>query len=316
MIFQLQEDCVVLKRNRQPNERLAISNNQHSTLMSTATIILRDRTTSVNRGNRFIDRIGRTYGQLTVIGLENCISGNARWKCKCSCGKEKSILARALNQGQISCGCVRRYNLIGRRFGRLVVKSASENSPVGKQGRTITEWNCVCDCGKVSKVASNSLLQGNTRSCGCLAVEVQRKIHTTHGATTGGIIREYRIWSNMKNRCSNPKSNRFHRYGGRGIKVCQRWMKFENFLNDMGRCPDGLTLERKDNNKGYEPSNCKWATKMEQANNMMANRILSNGGTSKTLAQWARETGIGYGAIYARLKRGWSIGRALTEPLI
>lgn len=317
MILLYSYDNVSLKRNRQPNERLAISNNQHRINMSTASITLRDGSVSVNRGNRFIDKTGLKYGKLTVLKIDFVKNGNVRWMCRCECGIEKSILARALNQGQISCGCIRRENIIGKKYGSLTVLSDAGFRCFGKNNVKKPLWNCRCDCGNKTTATGESLRTGNKQSCGCLKKKAQLKSHFIHGMTMGGNrIREYRIWSNMKNRCSNPKSNRFHIYGGRGISVCKRWMKFENFFNDMGECPKGMSLERKDRNKNYEPENCKWATIFEQANNTSKNRFLYFNGQSLTVAQWARKVLLPYGCISERLKRGWSVEKTLTTSKI
>lgn len=303
-----------LKRNRQPNERLAISNNQHTINMSTASIKLRDGSISVNRGNRFIDRTGLVYGNLTVLNLDSIISGNVRWICRCKCGVEKSILARALNQGQTGCGCGQRESLVGTVFGRLKVVSDAGNKPCGTKGVEKVTWKCLCDCGKEAVVSGDCLRSGKTRSCGCLLGEAHMQSHLTHGFTVGYPKRTYRIWSNMKTRCSNPKSNRYKIYGGRGIRVCEQWQKFDGFLVDMGECPEGMSLERKDRDKGYGPDNCKWATTLEQANNTCTNRFLEFNGKRLTIAQWAREVHLPYGRIAARLKRGWTTEKTLATP--
>lgn len=127
--------------------------------------------------------------------------------------------------------------------------------------------------------------------------------------------RTYRIWTGMKSRCSNPNEMNFPRYGGRGIKVCERWLKFANFFADMGEAPEGLTLERKDNNGHYEPSNCKWATPTEQANNRRSNRRYIYNGTPYTVAELSRISGIKACALNSRLSRLWDINRAMTEPV-
>lgn len=138
------------------------------------------------------------------------------------------------------------------------------------------------------------------------------KTNKTHGMTE---TRTYRLWSKMKSRCFCKKNNRYSIYGGRGITVCERWLKFENFFADMGKCPIGLTLDRLDNEKNYGPGNCRWADIITQQNNKRNNRILNFKGIKKTLMQWSRTTGITRSAINHRLARGWDIDRALSQSM-
>lgn len=125
----------------------------------------------------------------------------------------------------------------------------------------------------------------------------------------------YKSWQLMRSRCHNQRDIRYTNYGGRGIRVCQRWDSFENFLADMGERPLGMTLDRINRNGDYEPSNCRWATALEQQNNRSTNRRIAFGGTELTLTQWARAIGIGATTIKQRIERGWSVDRALTEKV-
>jgi hypothetical protein len=170
-------------------------------------------------------------------------------------------------------------------------------------------WRCVCTCGTEKIVHEHHLRDGASKSCGCLVREVTKAaktIHGMHGTPT------YHSWNAMRARCERPTNNRFADYGARGIAVCERWRSsFSNFLADMGVCPPGMSIERMDNDGNYEPGNCRWATDMEQANNSRHNHILEHAGRSQSCTAWARELGINVKAIYARLRRGDSVERAL-----
>ena len=159
-------------------------------------------------------------------------------------------------------------DLTGQTFGRLFVFERAENNHWRQ-----TQWFCKCSCGAEIITLSSSLHSGATRSCGCLRrerVSANGKLNTTHGHTIGGRSRVYRSWTSMKSRCRYPRTWNYKHYGGRGIKVCDRWANsFENFLADMGERPQGKTLDRfPDPDGNYEPGNCRWATATEQNNNI------------------------------------------------
>ena len=144
------------------------------------------------------------------------------------------------------------HDLTNQTFNRLTVLGRDRENK-----RRATMWRCKCECGNIKSISSQQLLSGGTQSCGCL----RRDMNTTHGLSQN---RLYIVWKSMLSRCERPNNKSFCYYGGRGIKVCDRWHKFENFYADMGQCPKGCSLDRIDVNGDYEPSNCKWATKIVQ----------------------------------------------------
>lgn len=162
-------------------------------------------------------------------------------------------------------------DLTGVRFARVVVQW-----PVGRRLNKNPVWLCLCDCGHLLRADLTSLRKGAVKSCGCF----QRELRTKHGIFVGRgnkTTPEYRSWTAMLHRCTNSKHMSYHRYGGRGIMVCERWKEFANFLADMGLRPMGKSLDRINNDGNYEPGNCRWATPKEQ----QANRGCVVGRTAK-----------------------------------
>lgn len=194
-----------------------------------------------------------------------------------------------------------------KKIGRLTY-----HARVGTKGSSIL-WSATCDCGVETTISSAAV--GRTKSCGCLRREGSQ---TTHGhARYKNRSRSYNIWNGMKSRCLYPSQPHYERYGGRGIKVCERWMTFDNFLADMGEPPTEFhTLERSDNNGNYEPRNCEWVLRDIQANNTRRSlqRITFQGKT-QPLQRWAEDTGIKYATLYNRISGGMPPEEALTKPL-
>lgn len=204
--------------------------------------------------------------------------------------------------------------LEGRRFGRLKVLrlSGTRPYPCGKIGYI---WACVCECGKSLTCLGSDLRNGSSRSCGCSRIQ--------HGHGRKHLEGKYRsetynTWASMIQRCTNPLNGRWKDYGGRGIKICKRWLTFENFLADMGQRPSrDLSLDRYPNPNGnYEPKNCRWATRKEQQNNSRFNRRIEHNGTIKTLTEWANFFGIRIGTLATRIRRGWTFQEAINGKRI
>jgi hypothetical protein len=169
--------------------------------------------------------------------------------------------------------------------------------------------NCICHCGKHFAASYSKIKLGQTRSCGCQRPAVTIRRLTTHGLRN---TREYKVWCAMRDRCTNPRATHYADYGGRGITVCERWMhSVENFIADMGLCPDGLTLDRIDVNGNYEPGNCRWATTTEQARNRRDSIRVEYCGKTMHLADVAEATGVPYKRLLYRVKRGMAADDAV-----
>lgn len=196
--------------------------------------------------------------------------------------------------------------LTGRRYGRLRVASKD----LERSGKH-TYWICECDCGVKKSICSSNLTSGRTKSCGCL-LALNGRYTKTHGLSKS---REYQVWHGMFARCENPKSKSFQNYGGRGISVCERWQRFENFLKDMGRAPTGKSIDRIDNDGDYSPESCRWATRKQQSQNRRMRKTLTLHGETKRLFEWSAERKIKYSTLRSRLSAGWNIEKALTQTV-
>lgn len=198
----------------------------------------------------------------------------------------------------------------GEKFGRLTIVEYA-----GRWGQGQRKWKCRCECGNYTTHQLITLSSGNAKSCGCLRDELASQRARIHGHAATGPSKTYAAWNAMKRRCTNEKSPYFKNYGGRGITVCERWNSFEAFLADMGIAPKGSSLERVNNNGNYEPSNCRWATKLEQDNNRRTCVWVTFNQTTQTVAQWERSLGFKTTTLRGRLRKGWSVERALTQPV-
>ena len=189
---------------------------------------------------------------------------------------------------------------VGDKYGRLLV--IENHHPKD-------EVVCICECGNKKVARASNVYYGRTRSCGCIFKEGN---NLKHG---GRRTRLYMIWKGMRERCNTPSCSTYKRYGANGIKVCPEWDDFENFKewSLSNGYKDGLTIDRIDGKGNYEPSNCRWATYKEQANNTKSNRLITYDGETKTITQWAETVGIKPATLWARLNRGWSIEQALGK---
>lgn len=194
-------------------------------------------------------------------------------------------------------------DLTNARFGRLtVIRIDAPHRTDG--GRRIIQWLCRCECGRTTVVAGNRLRSGETKSCGCLVKEGGAHLRT-HGLSKRPV---YRVWTAMINRCYRASATAYPYYGGRGIKVCQRWRhSFEAFYADMGERPDGCSIERRDGNGNYSPENCHWATRIEQANNKRSNVRVEINGERLTIMEAARRYKIPHWTLRRRVEAGLSI---------
>lgn len=206
---------------------------------------------------------------------------------------------------KVEPGMHQRKDLAGKRFGYLSVISYSHT----KGGKAF--WTCRCDCGITKPVNGGDMRQGKIVSCGCM-----RDINTGDRSRTHGLTRTrtYRIWANIIQRCDPVYGHKD--YGLRGILVCDRWKKFDNFIADMGECPGNLQIDRINNNGNYEPGNCRWTTCKENTRNTRKNVRLTHEGQTKTMSEWSEVTGVPYWALVSRIQKlSWPVAKALTQPI-
>ncbi|HEX5426540.1 MAG TPA: hypothetical protein VFW94_23535 [Candidatus Acidoferrales bacterium] len=193
-------------------------------------------------------------------------------------------------------------DMAGHRHGRMTVIARADGPD-----KSCVYWECLCDCGTRKIVRGKDLRKGAIKSCGCYRDEATQWTTTrTHGhASKGQVTPTYRTWMNMRQRCTNPKNQDWEHYGGRGIRVCERWENFDNFLADMGKKPRGKSIDRRDTDGDYEPGNCLWATQREQCRNKRNNRVIEWRGQKRTMTEWAELSGRKHATqwLYRRLTK-------------
>jgi hypothetical protein len=196
-------------------------------------------------------------------------------------------------------------DLTGEKYGRLTILSMyrdDKNKPIAR---------CLCDCGVEKEISVYMLRNGDARSCGCLNFENNGMYKHGYAGTL-----TYVCWSSIIQRCNNPNNVRYKRYGGRGIKICERWNKFENFLEDMGEKPDKMSIDRINNDDGYYKENCKWSTTKEQSLNRENTIYVTYNGEEKRLVDLVEELGLDYSTIKSRIRQQhWSIEDAISKPV-
>ena len=207
-------------------------------------------------------------------------------------------------------------DLTGKRFNYLTVIER-----YGHDSQGSVTWKCQCDCGNKTITTSRNLKSGHTKSCGCYGIKVSRESKITHNMTE---TRLYQIWLNMKRRCDNKKVQSYKLYGERGIEVCKEWREsFESFAEwsfqngyDENKPAKECSIDRIDNDKGYEPSNCRWVSQKAQARNKRNNHVIEYKGEKRILKEWAEVLGMNYGTLVARINtHKWSIERAFETPV-
>jgi hypothetical protein len=286
-------------------------------------------------GPRFKSPLGGRFDRLFVLAFSGNRKGQSCWKCVCDCGEMCQMSMRSLTRcDSRSCGCHKvnlqgtikgkvcsdkkkkssSYdsvhmptsksfkNILGSRFGMLFVLAFA-----GRKGESLL-WKCVCDCGNMRIVRGADLRIGKYKSCGCDG-SVRKRSDKEKSA-------EYNAWANMRRRCGDPSNKDYHLYGGKGITVCERWVDFSNFLEDMGKKPSrSHSIDRIDSNGNYDPENCRWATAKQQARNISTNVMLDHNGETRCLSEWAEIKGILAPTLRARINSGWSIYDAIETPV-
>lgn len=265
------------------------------------------------------DLIGLRFDRLVVLKmLPNRKPGIASWLCKCDCGNETTVDGIKLRAERTkSCGCLKAEygeskvnDLSGKVFGKLtVLKRAGSNS--FKKAL----WLCSCECGNDTTVVGSDMLNGHTTSCGCVKAAGQYNVVHGHNRETG-CSKAYTVWKNMLSRCRNPNIKQYKDYGGRGVSVCERWLKFENFLEDMGEPQERLQIDRIDNDGSYTKENCRWVTRSQNRRNSRGHVVVVNINGEEMLIVDAvrRFKVVAARTAYARINLGWTPEEAVMTP--
>ena len=275
-----------------------------------------------------IDLTGKKFGRLTVISKGNgryTTGGQYKttWLCRCECGNEREFESQKLRRGHtLSCGClqkekignVNKLDISGQRFGRL---TAIRFLKPEERDYIRHTWLCQCDCGKMVQVDGAKLVNGHTRSCGCLVNDFIRQVNKKYKHTSK---RLYGVYKGMLTRCYDETSREYHNYGGRGILVCQEWLNdydtFAEWAYNNGYKEDAehleCTLDRQNVDKGYSPDNCRWVTNQVQQNNRRDCIYAEYNGEIHTCMEWSKILGMTYQKVHYHLKKGRTIAEILS----
>lgn len=274
------------------------------------------------------DYAGREINYLTVIGENEKLAkdGSIQWDFQCVCGNIITETPyRVISGHKKSCGCMRYKNIKHKKHVCTKSQRVDADSYIGKRNNrlTVVGWEkpenggrinlvCRCDCGNTVKILPYQFVNGGVKSCGCIRGEKRK----THGLSKDPLYGE---WVAMVRRCHNPSSYNYGRYGGRGIVVCDEWRSspaaFFDWVKQTGGRPEGMTLDRIDNNGPYAPWNCRWATSETQQCNRRANITLTYKGETKCLSEWAKEIGVCHETLRGRYKAGWTPEEIIETPI-
>jgi len=229
---------------------------------------------------KYDDLSGSKFGDWTVILKADNRKDRTYWLCECVCGKQKEVNASSLKRGiSTNCGCAKRLDIVGQKFNML---TAIKYSHSGNGGESIYEFKC--DCGNTTLSKASAVNKGTIKSCGCL------QDRTTHGKSRS---HTHKVWSGMKQRCLNENAPDYDNYGARGVSVCERWLDFNLFLEDLGEIPSDKEIDRIDNNGNYELGNVRFSTRKEQMQNMSSSKVwVVNGVEYGSSRDASKATGI------------------------